>query len=696
MVLLALFCATPLLQTLAGLKQQVTVMLPAAPAPKIITELGNLVGVTLRSTGVFAKDVLLIDVHETPLSEVMARIADVAGGTWKSEQGAFRLTRTAEAENMQEDRERRYRMQVLEAEIATSKEIRDRSLTTEKAKQLSSEFQKAREKNPRYSFSPYGPLGGSLNQTPSKRALLRLIANLDLTEIAMLDPGDRIVFSNKPTHMERALPVGSDDVLTKFVQEQNIWSDAVAGAGEGGQTKFAGDPLDARDPVTAAPDRALLSASRSNSMAPVQFHLYLMANGLTVADADIALGSESIRKMSQRMLNQAQEAGTKVTLRPDSLALLEATKGWQRPNDGPAPGPTAKTVDLLVNPERLDPLGFVATDGFVSVAEAKHENLIASLPDELVALNFMPNASTLTLAGFIETATAYGDLQIEEKGSWMTVKPQKEYSARHIRVDRDALGKYLRAIAAEGRASLAAQSEFALNAQPTDYDTFGMPMGMLLDLNSTQNVDNDWVALKLWGALSNEQRNALIKGSKIPFRQLTPTQLGLVAREAYNKTIKSVHGLTNLSLTDFRRKMEGSECLPDGLPPDGTLAVEVEDSPAILASSTTKNVRMGFARVFDANQLGSSLAYFEKQPDNANANFNRFQVVSRVNYKIDLEYTKSVSDSRTLHDIVVPADSVPLALNDLPSALRQKILDAKEAAKGNQGAGQVRQVPPPF
>jgi len=674
-----------------------SLVLRAAPVPRIVELLSAASGIPMAATGVFAKDVLLIDVHERSVSEVMGKIAEVTGGAWKNDKGTYRLTRSATAERAQENREQKYRTLQIQTEIDRSKEIRDGTLTAEQAKALSADFRKKREKNAQYAFVPFGELNNPVNMAPSNRALLRLISSLDLSEVAMLIPGDRIAYSNKPTKMERPLTISSDEILSKFMQEQNVWSDAVAGMADSAPSRFGGDPLDARGSITQVPDRILLVANRTNSSALVQFRLFLISGEQTVGSSSLWIGSDAIRKYSSRMVEPSAPSGTKIRLSADSLTMLEATKGWQRPNQGPAPGPLAAGIALLTHPEKTDPLALAVTDGFVSVAEARHSNLIASLPDELVALNFMPNTSSETLDSFLQSAENIGEVGTSEKDGWLVVKPRREYSIRLLRVYRDALGKYLRSIVSEGRASLDAQAEFALNSQPSDYDTYGMPMGMLLDLNSTQNVDQDWTTLKLWGALSLEQRNDLIKGQKIPFKSLTPLQIGLIGHEAYDRTYKSFISMTaTSSAVDIHRLMEPTECLPDGLNPDGFLSLTTEASTAILASSTRKNVRMNYARVFDEQQLGNSLASYERSQADANPMFDRFQLIQRVNYTFKFHYAEGIADQTSLHDIVVPADSQPLTMDELPKEMRDKILAAKEAAKNNPAFATPKRVPPPW
>jgi len=673
-----------------------SLVLPAAPVPRIVEALSKATGVPMAATGVLAKDVVVLDIHDKPLSEVMKRLAEVTDGTWKNDKGTYRLNRTAAAERAQEARERKLRADEVASEIARSKEIRDASLTADEAKTLAASFKKLKEKNPNYSFDSFGALDGPLNKAPARRALLRIIASLDMSEISMLFPGDRIVYSNKPTPVQRHFPAAVDGVLSRYMQEQNFWADAVLPQGDSAPGRFAGDPLEAREVVSQSPDRFILIANRSNSSAPVQFRLLLVSDSKTIGEASAWIGSDAIRQFSRDMMNGAVPSGTKIVLRPESKTMLDATKGFQRQEQGPLPGPSAEAVALLTNPEKLDPLSFVATDGFVSVADARNDSLIASLPDELVALNFMPTPNGQTIDGFMRLATGIGDLQVTDKDGWLTVSPFRPYSARVMRVDRNALGKYLRGIASDGRASLDSQAEFALNAQPTDYDTYGMPMGMLIDMNSTQNVDRDWVTLKLWATLTSEQRGTLMRGQKLPFKNLSPLQLGFVEREAYNRSFKGFHSARGgAGVTDIHLMMEPTECLPNGLPSNGYLSLSVQNSTAILASSSTKNVRLSYARIFDEHQLGSTLAYYENNQNEKSPMFDHFQLIQRANYTLTYQYNEAISDAANFHDILVPANSLPMTFSELPKEMQAKVLAAKEQAKSNGNPGQDRRTVPP-
>ncbi len=677
--------------------QPVTLILPAAPVPKIVSALGKATGIPMAATARMSDDIVLLDVHARPLDEVMNRIAEVTDGVWKKDHGTYRLSRTTTAERGEFEREKQYRKSQILAEVNRSKEIRESTLSLEQAKKLAGDFEKQREKNPQYAFSPYAELSDKLNMTPVRRALLRCIAALDLNEISMFQPGDRIAFSNKPTRTQRPLNFSCDAILAKFTQEQNTWASAVSGRTEAAQNRFDGDPLDAKDTITQTPDRILLIAHRSNSSALAHFQIYILAGTSTLGSTSIWVGNDFTRNFSKSMMNPPAATGTKITLGSNSKLVLEATKGWMNPNQRALAGPPAAALDLLAHPDETDPLSLVPTDGFVSIAEVNHLNLIASLPDDLVGLNFFPSSSSLNLTSFAETAEGLGNLQMSEKDGWVVVKSRHEFTSKSLRLDRTVLGKYLRSIQDSGRASLDAEGEFALKAQPSDYDTFGVPFGMLFDPNSTQNVDQDWISLKLWGSLTAGQRRDLISGQKILFKDLTADQLGLVEREAYHRPFKHFSGPIDVPEgTDFRHLMEPTECIPGGLPADGELSLSRQNAPAILASSTAKNVRLQYVRIFDAQSLGNSLAYYESAPPDQNPMFDRFQEIQRANYALTYKYSTTVLDKTTLHDIVVPSDSKPAPFSSLPKDVQTRILSAKQQAKDNPTTGIEKRVPPPL
>jgi len=679
------------------LAKKITIDVPAEPVAKVVAELSRASGIPMEAAMNLKADVVILRVHDLAVSEIQKKLAETIDATWRSENGMYRLTRTDKQTTEQETRERKYRAKQIADEIAKSKAARETAMTAESARKLVNQFVQMRDKNPNYAFQPYRDLTSAFAATPSQKAMLTLVSRLDPADLAMLQPGERIVFSDKPTRVQQKFPFDDSDVLSRFGQEQAIWNDAVsaAPAAAPGGTQVAGDPLLLHRKIAGSPDRVILMANRSNSMSSVQFRMFLTSGDDVAGYADLWLANDFIRDMSKNMLSAPRSPGAKIKFSAKTQTMMAMTKGFMTRSGAPMPDPTPDQVALLTHPENTDPLALAATDAFDSVADDRHLNLIASIPDEMVSFNFLPTITSQTLDGFLTQAQGMGDLNIEQKDGWLTVTPNRPYSARFDRIDRSALGKYLRSIVSNGRATLDAQGEYAFHSPLTDYDTFAFPMGMLLDLNSTQNVDRDWDSLKLWGSLSKDQRDTLVSGKTIPFKNLTPVQIDLVEREAYHRMMMSHVALPNWTADGMQLSMEPTEVLPNGIPPDGVLSVATKNATAILASSTVQNVRLSYARLFAPGQLGWTLATQDDPNSEFKPMFNRFQTVDRVEYTIDYLFSGEASDSATLQDVVVPADSHPVALEDLPAALRKEISDSKANAAANSGSVGVRRVPPP-
>ena len=69
----------------------VTFSAPAAPASRLLPELGKAAGVRMEAEPRVAPEVLLVQVKDAPVGDLMARIAEVSGGEWTVKDGVYRL-----------------------------------------------------------------------------------------------------------------------------------------------------------------------------------------------------------------------------------------------------------------------------------------------------------------------------------------------------------------------------------------------------------------------------------------------------------------------------------------------------------------------------------------------------------------------------------------------------------------------------
>ena len=99
---------------------------------------------------------------------------------------------------------------------------------------------------------------------------------------------------------------------------------------------------------------------------------------------------------------------------------------------------------------------------------------------------------------------------------------------------------------------------------------------------------------------------------------------------------------------------------------------------------------MSFVRLFDLQGLGNALAGDEMGTDGFHPMFDRFQHVDRATYTFLYQYTPTISDNTTLHDVVVPPDSQPVPFDQLPESEKKAILSQKELTKNQAPTAKVK------
>src|ERR1700722_11572392 len=74
-----------------GLDTPVTYTTRAARAEAVLPELGKLAGIDLQASKDTANEILVISVKNTPLADILPRIATVTSGEWKHDGNTIRL-----------------------------------------------------------------------------------------------------------------------------------------------------------------------------------------------------------------------------------------------------------------------------------------------------------------------------------------------------------------------------------------------------------------------------------------------------------------------------------------------------------------------------------------------------------------------------------------------------------------------------
>lgn len=706
----------------AGLSQPVTLTLRATPVQKAVAALAESTHTRLEVVTAMTPDVVMVSVKDTPLSSVMQKLATVCSAEWTESNGVWRLAPSAGLRNREYQVELTTRVQSIRKMILGRAEARKKQL-----EQMAAMIAKARQKA--------GAKGGKEEEegfdladyaNPEGDAVVSLVPSLDLSLLAAMRPGDRLVFSTQPTRMQRPLNGPIATVVSTIVKSHNTTASAMAQADipdEVDDDSTQNNPFlnsaefreqqkiaDAqRKRKIDAVQKTLLIVSRetgssilSNSSGYTLRLVLYDANGTILHDADERLGGGwefnfSDPEAGKKDENEAPAVkSTPVELSSDTKALASLQVNSSMPN---LKTPEAKrALELMQNPDVYDPLSFLATDSLLSTAKKQGKGVVACLPDEQAASVLRSvGAETATVESFEEDLAKHTTLRMIPDENLLVIAPSHPYAARENRLDRVALGRLIRTARAKGTASLDDLADFAVKNPDPDLGNNMMLYFMMapgsLDLFELGGRGANWDLLRLYGSFDTYGRQQLKSGGRIPFSSLSPAQAAIAAKLVYGASASIEVGkpkpksdnpftfalgtsFTGQSAVDYRN--EPTELLPSGLPPDGFLQAKVQEEPAALmqfSGDSGVGISVGMNELAFFQVIGSSADAADSGVAEMMAHM---KLGDRRVIDLSLELTPQARVTGTLKDTNVSAKAPEVAFHNLPADIQRRLKEKVE------------------
>lgn len=296
--------------------------------------------------------------------------------------------------------------------------------------------------------------------------------------------------------------------------------------------------------------------------------------------------------------------------------------------------PSDELLARLKAPDKYDPLSFAASERLIQTGQHRSLNLVAALPDnfERVAESGAPTVER-TMDMLARAAVCRG----APDGGWLVVRPATPYQARLDRLDRRSLSKLISGSLAKRIASLDDFATFALKNDDAAADVGLERAQFLVPTGSSpvnQSNGQDWDMMRLYGTLSEAQRLAIGGQSGLPLGALSRDQALFAQRllfgvrqrlkrtpEAGAKKLDPIIQMIQDSSQDrvsHESLLEPTEAMPDGMPPDGNLTMEVTRSFFMVPTLTPHDQQaLWSGGSFDS--LGPiELAMFKIATDNPN------------------------------------------------------------------------------
>lgn len=235
-----------------------------------------------------------------------------------------------------------------------------------------------------------------------------------------------------------------------------------------------------------------------------------------------------------------------------------------------------EVLDAVLNPDKLDPLSFAASDALRGLAEGK--SIVACLPDSLVRYAHIASSGTnVQLGAFEAAARDLGDIEFKREGDWFQVRSADPLRDEGLRLSRAALGDLLRG--AYRKREMTAR-DFAIYKHRANgievsstidhlYATLAAQAGAPPPFAYYRVPGGLW---RLLGTLPDGQWNALMEGQTIPVGRLAEARRRVPewARFTGERT-PDEYGAQASDLW-----LDVTECVPTGIPNEATLRLGLE------------------------------------------------------------------------------------------------------------------------
>lgn len=687
------------------LGKSVSAEVRASSAPAAIAELAKQVGYPLEAMPSTKDDIIIIKVTDVPLKVLLEKIATATNTEWEQTAQGMRLIRTDPIRRKETSEEYARLVQEIQSSLdKTRKLTQEEGEFTERMAQATADRLVNMNAN-RQAGQPitdWREQQQLSNLAPIQRLTRKISLLFDAKTLASIPEGKRIVMSNQPNRMQLPLPGNIQPHVQAFVKEQAVWAKAmkVAKNRRGGQQVYYYNE-NATDPMNRKVGKIILSLSRHSESRGVQATL-------TISDERgrmLGSASQSVGWDSDAFYTQVQEAGKSASPEPSmqfsgpSVAMIDAYKAMYR--SAMAGGGDANPVDtspevreLLIHPEKYEPLSILATDCIFEVARIRGLDIVCSAPDAMVFSAGVDPSGDIKPTGFL--ARLRSMMQVETKDGWMILKPVIPSASRKARLDRALFAQFIGQTIKDGRVTLDNRASFAFRSeleQESYLPMFTLTMAGLIDRNGEHG--GDWDSLRLYGSLTAAQRQAAERRQPIPFRALQPAQMEILHRMVFDSPWSrlqvSYQQEDFADLQDDEGIMYGgglhsepTEVLPNGFTGTEILNISETRTARLFGRPDTDGQTQVFygESAYDVNSLAQMMFQEERpelfpwmnQPGYPRGKVTKVRSGTQRQVTIQAQFTRRASLHIQLTDKTYSGEAV--AIDKLPADIRKQIQEA--------------------
>ena len=678
---------------LAQQPQTVTFTHPAAHSSVVLEALGEQLGVTMKPSGSVNQDYFLLRFDKTPIQEALDKIATTLNATWNEKDGVTYLGRTKAQELAEEKAALAERTKLVQAWL--DKQVVSGDVTIEGSKKVIEEALAITFDPTKMDYPKSLRLRELEASTPVRRLLVRTLREVGAEEIARVEEGQSVTFSENPIRGQRQ--ASFERYYRQFVVENEIYKEALEKTAAmdrqptggstivtalfwpygGGAKSFDGAlRLEIEDSPYGTSFRLDVPGLR-------QFH----GNGPPIRAAPTVVPPELLQQEGDYVPTEYE-----TELAPRILAMNARVPAATTLSD--------ESVRLLSDPLSHEPLSLIASKWITDAAASLGKNVVALLDDEAFVMPLAVIAQGRTQFSQLWAGMGRGSarLNVELQGDWVTIVPRDPVRVRAERLDRTAWRAAIRSHEPGTHFELDQVAAFAaLNDSDNAVALASFPVAAMGDPQLTHILtQNDRTqALRFYGRLTDQERIAARSGglqlllSRLPAGLAGPA-LKLI--DDRNSTVTVLRkpiewGIANGFVIDPDSRV-AREALGGRIPPASVVRVLVMKRDVLLMEPTEP---FGRSDALLPTLFASEIAHRDVYPELAQGPPPRFAVVTAEQLLLEFEFTNTGFMYRRVQVDWIPRNPTYKPWTELPPSVLAELGPAvakqREYLKQRKGGG---------
>lgn len=678
----------------------------ATPVYQVIEKLSKETGESLRASPAIGEESLFVLATGVGLEELKRRIAEAMGASWEKKSDAEYLVRTpAQEKRIWEEHLALRREWVAKALEKTRRELEepfDAHSLARGLEELPGEDEV--RSDPTAVRRRYEKERALFGQGPAARLLKRLVLACRIDDLAAIGPYDRRLFRPQPSLMQRGFqPKVLSEALAAYQREQDAWLEAASAASfrESRSGSMVSDPRIQRESPSKLLESFQLEIVRGDMAALFMANLVARGEGLldNRAVTQLVFEDPSRAFLDANTVPRAEpEDEPPVELSPDSKLFLDRMQEAFESRDVQAPSP--RMLEILLAPDRIDPLSLGLSDGLFAYAKQRNINLVASLTDPSLTWSwFASRGQGLRPTRMVDGLIQAGQLKAHKPDGWLLLMPSDRWESRLGFTPRKPVAELMKAVAAKGQADIRDYARYAFESGRITRMGMGDYYLALFDRALLGALDRtDWNGMRLFGSFDRVRQDQLENGGIFPMGGLSPAQKSIVERILYAGPIRSEEQLGGGSSRWSGTALEPTEAFANGLPAGGKISARVKTIPTIGAYGKGSDGKVRPLRTLNASTLATIEAEIVGNPqrmrDYGVPNLLGYAPATEKLIVLRVEAAPGVWRETPLTIYEFDPTAQPVRWDQLPEAIRNQIAQAMEQLKANRLTTPTR-IPPP-